>query len=71
MTLIKMYFVGSLRALSTDISKRMSDNVCTSLRPSHPRLINPLFAGHIIYRTDALIVHALPERLDATRAFTW
>jgi len=27
MTLIKMYFVGSLRALSTDIARRLAENV--------------------------------------------
>jgi Sec34-like family len=31
MTLIKMYFVGSLRALTTDISKRLSEKVGHSL----------------------------------------
>lgn len=29
MTLIKMYFVGSLRALTSDVSRRMSENVLT------------------------------------------
>jgi conserved oligomeric Golgi complex subunit 3 len=30
MTLIKMYFVGSLRALSADVSKRLYEKVHTS-----------------------------------------
>lgn len=28
MTLIRMYFVGSLRALSNDISRRLAEKVC-------------------------------------------
>ena len=28
MTLIKMYFVGSLRALVADVTKRISEKVC-------------------------------------------
>ena len=31
MTLIKMYFVGSLRALTADVSKRLSEKVCIYL----------------------------------------
>lgn len=33
MTLIKMFFVGSLRALSADVSKRLSEKVAQSLLP--------------------------------------
>ncbi|KAI0784704.1 Sec34-like family-domain-containing protein [Abortiporus biennis] len=35
MTLIKMYFVGSLRALTADISKRMSERDISSTAQSH------------------------------------
>ena len=31
MTLIKMYFVGSLRALVADVTKRISEKVCGTL----------------------------------------
>ena len=33
MTLIKMYFVGSLRALTTDVSKRLSEKVWNRILP--------------------------------------
>ena len=35
MTLIKMYFVGSLRALTADVSRRISEKVCY-LSLNHP-----------------------------------
>jgi hypothetical protein len=35
MTLIKMYFVGSLRALTTDVSRRISEKVGSSLSWLH------------------------------------
>lgn len=39
MTLIKMYFVGSLRALTADISRRMSERVSSCLSSSECRVI--------------------------------
>ena len=69
MTLIKMFVVGSLRALSSDVSKRLSEKVSIRLRLPLPHLM--YYSGCITHSPNASFVHEVQIGVVTTGPTTW
>ncbi len=61
MTLIKMFFIGSLRALSGDILRRMSEKVSINTITVLPR--SNKLTGRVIDSTNASLIYSLSQRV--------
>jgi hypothetical protein len=69
MTLIKMNFVGSLRALSSDVLTRLSEKVHIQL--NFNMLFVKLFPGRITNSSNASTLHSIQVRFEKSGSPPW
>lgn len=68
MTLIKMFFVGSLRALTQDITRRLSEKVRSTSSPRSLHTDDPYFprvTGRLLDSTTTPPLYPLPVRIPS------